>query len=140
MVTPVSIIGEFGERTTRGGYEIIENCIVEQPWSNGKAGIQGRLGLRYRNFRAKRGMHLTLNARAPITLTLFYPQVGTWRMKAHHREPSGKANSGLPETISDALDRRNARCVLQSLSDPPPPGISPRDEAVGSHLVDLRWK
>ena len=31
----------FSERSTRDGYEIIENWIVKQPWSNGKVGIHG---------------------------------------------------------------------------------------------------
>jgi len=31
----------FGERSTRDGYEIIEEWIVKQPWSNGKVGIHG---------------------------------------------------------------------------------------------------
>jgi len=36
--------GEFaymGERSIQDGYEIIENWIVKQPWSNGKVGIHG---------------------------------------------------------------------------------------------------
>jgi len=31
----------FSERSTRDGYEIIEEWIVKQPWSNGKVGIHG---------------------------------------------------------------------------------------------------
>ena len=31
----------FSDRSTRDGYEIIENWIVKQPWSNGRVGIQG---------------------------------------------------------------------------------------------------
>jgi len=31
----------FSERSTKDGYEIIEEWIVKQPWSNGKVGIHG---------------------------------------------------------------------------------------------------
>ena len=31
----------FSDRSTRDGYEIIEDWIVKQPWSNGRVGIQG---------------------------------------------------------------------------------------------------
>jgi hypothetical protein len=31
----------FSERSTRDGYEIIEDWIVKQPWSNGRVGIHG---------------------------------------------------------------------------------------------------
>lgn len=35
------MLGPFDERTKQDGYEVIENWIAKQPWSNGKVGIVG---------------------------------------------------------------------------------------------------
>jgi uncharacterized protein (DUF2126 family) len=98
------------------------------------------VGLRYRSFVPRRGLHPTLAEQAPVSLTLSHPHDGDWRITVHHWDPSGNAYPGLPKKIADARARRSARCVLEPLDVPPKPGTPPRDEAIGKHVVDLRWR
>ena len=97
-------------------------------------------GLRYRSFVPQRGLHPTLPSQAPVSLTFSHPQDGAWQMTVYQWDPSGEAYPGLPETIDEARSRRRDRCVLEKLDDLPPEGIPPREEAVGTHVVDLRWR
>lgn len=41
------LYASFSERTIQDGYEIIEDLIVKQSWSNGKVGIHGPLLVRF---------------------------------------------------------------------------------------------
>jgi uncharacterized protein (DUF2126 family) len=97
-------------------------------------------GLRYRNFVPYRGLHPTLGNQSPVVLTLSHPRHGHWSMTLHPWDPDGRAYPGLPATLEHARDRRRARCVLQRLDGPPPSASPPREEAVGSHVIDLRWR
>jgi uncharacterized protein (DUF2126 family) len=98
------------------------------------------IGLRYRSFVPQRGLHPTLGAQSPFSFTLSHPAQGSWRIAVHPWEPSGAAYPGLPATIAEARARRQARCVVDALDSPPTSCIDPPRGAIGSHVVDLRWK
>ncbi|MCM2374419.1 transglutaminase family protein [Aporhodopirellula aestuarii] len=97
-------------------------------------------GLRYRRFVPQRGLHPTLGAQTPLSFCLSHPTDGAWRMTIHLWDPTGAAYPGLPKTIDEARSRRQARCVIEKLDKPPTSLIAPPDEAIGTHVVDLRWK
>ncbi|WP_345685724.1 transglutaminase family protein [Novipirellula caenicola] len=97
-------------------------------------------GLRYRSFVPLAGLHPTLGAQSPLTLTLSHPIEGTWNITIHEWHPLGEPYPGLPSTIDEARERRAARCVVQSNDNPPAALTAPPAEAVGECVVDLRWQ
>jgi uncharacterized protein (DUF2126 family) len=104
------------------------------------AGSARVIGLRYRSFVPERGLHPTLGAQSPLSLCLSHPIDGSWRITIHQWDPTGAAYPGLPATIEEARARRRARCVVEKLDKSPTSSIDPPAEAIGSHVVDLRWK
>tara|TARA_R110002049_G_scaffold4601_5_gene32612 strand:- start:847624 stop:849855 length:2232 start_codon:yes stop_codon:yes gene_type:complete len=98
------------------------------------------VGLRYRSFVPQRGLHPTLGSQSPLSFCLSHPTEGSWQVTIHPWEPSGAAYPGLPATIDEARKRRRARCVIEKRSTPRPSVTTPPVEAIGSHVVDLRWK
>lgn len=104
------------------------------------AGPVRLIGLRYRSFVPWRGLHPTLPAQAPISLTVAHPVHGAWCLKVHEWRPDGDAYAGLPTDHVEARARRDARCVLEHLEDPPPESLPPPPAALGDHVVDLRWR
>ncbi|MCC9599433.1 transglutaminase family protein [Stieleria sp. JC731] len=97
------------------------------------------IGLRYRSFVPQQGLHPTLPAQDPLTLTLSHPDDRHWQINLHQWEPNGQAYPGLPVDLTDARSRRQARCVVKQLHRAPDAGQPPRQEAIGDHIVDLRW-
>jgi uncharacterized protein (DUF2126 family) len=97
-------------------------------------------GLRFRTFLPFRGLHPTLPPQTPLVFTLSHPRDGNWRITLHPWDPSGCAYPGLPESIAEARARREARCVVEALDQPPGPTVTPPENAVGSYVVDLRWR
>ncbi len=104
------------------------------------AGLARVIGLRYRSFVPQRGLHPTLGAQSPFSFSLSHPTDGSWRINVHPWDPTGAAYPGLPATITEARARRKARCVVEELDKMPISLVDPPVEAVGSHVVDLRWK
>ncbi len=111
--------------------------LVEAEDAAGKARV---VGLRYRSFVPECGLHPTLGAQSPLTFCLSHPAGGSWRITLCQWDPSGEAYSGLPATIEEARARRKARCVVEKLDNAPTSLIDPPGEAIGSHVVDLRWR
>ena len=105
-----------------------------------EAGAARLAGLRYRSFTPWRGLHPTLAAQVPVTLTLSHPLDGAWRITLHEWHPKGEAYPGLPASVVEARARREARCVLEALDEAPSPSAPPPEDAVGQHVVDLRWR
>ena len=103
-------------------------------------GMVRLVGLRYRSFTPWRGLHPTLGAQAPIALLLSHPTHGAWRLTLHEWRPDGAPYPGLPADRAEARARRADRCVLEALEGPPPQTCAPPVEAVGDHVVDLRWR
>ncbi|EMI21381.1 transglutaminase domain-containing protein [Rhodopirellula maiorica SM1] len=97
-------------------------------------------GLRYRSFVPLGGLHPTLGAQSPLTLTLSHPSEGTWQITLHEWHPLGEPYPGLPSTIDEARERRAARCVVKKIDGPPAALTPPPAEAVGKCVVDLRWQ
>ncbi|GAA4455131.1 transglutaminase family protein [Novipirellula rosea] len=97
-------------------------------------------GLRYRSFVPLGGLHPTLGAQSPLTLTLTHPADGTWQITLHEWHPLGEPYPGLPSTIAEARQRRENRCVVTPLDEPPTELTPPPVEAEGQCVVDLRWQ
>ena len=98
-------------------------------------------GMRFRTFVPFRGLHPTLPAQSPLTFTLTHPTSGSWRVCLHEWHPGSEPYPGLPATIVEARSRRRQRCVIEKLDKPPArPKTRPPDEAIGDHIVDLRWQ
>ncbi len=95
-------------------------------------------GLRYRSFAPPQGLHPTLGAHGPLTLTLTHAKHrGALRVSLHDWKPEGGPYEGLPRDLEEARRRRQARFVLEQLADvrldelPPPASLS-------DHCLDLR--
>ncbi|OYP36013.1 transglutaminase family protein [Rhodopirellula sp. MGV] len=97
------------------------------------------VGLRYRSFVPQRGLHPPLPAQDPLVFTLSHPDDRHWEISLYQWEPSGQAYPGLPDSLEEARTRRQARCVIKQLHRAPDPGQTPRNEAIGDHVADLRW-
>ena len=104
------------------------------------AGSLRLAGLRYRSFVPLAGLHPTLGAQSPLTLTLSHPVEGSWQVTLHEWHPQGEPYPGLPSTIAEARQRRADRCVVKSLDEPLTALTPPPAEAVGQCVVDLRWQ
>jgi uncharacterized protein (DUF2126 family) len=104
------------------------------------AGAVRLIGLRYRSFLPWRGLHPTLPAQAPLSLTVAHPVHGAWRLTLHEWRPDGGPYAGLPADHEEARARRDARCVLEPLDAPLPDALAPPAAALGDHMVDLRWR
>ena len=104
------------------------------------AGRARVIGLRYRSFVPQRGLHPTLGAQSPFSFSLSHPTDGSWQMTVHPWDPTGAAYPGLPATIDEARARRQVRCVVKAGNKQSTSFVDPPSEAIGSHVVDLRWK
>lgn len=96
--------------------------------------------LRYRRFAPQHGLHPTLPAQTPVQMVLSHPREGSWQITVHEWDPDGNPYPGLPKTVAEARERRAARCVLKRLEEFTEQGTQPCDQAVGPHVIDLRWQ
>lgn len=99
------------------------------------------MGLRYRTFVPRHGMHPALPAQGPLQLTLWHPvHPEALRLTLHDWRPDGRAYDGLPANLEEATARRLSRAVAEvqpapvvaTLRTPPPQALTP-------HALDLRW-
>jgi len=98
------------------------------------------LGLRYRNFAPRVGLHPLVPARDRLELILSRPGEGRHlRVTVHEWRPDGQAYAGLPVSLADAEARRQERVVAEvveasgSVSSLVPPA-----SAVTPYCLDLR--
>ena len=137
---------EIRLRSSRADCELSDWRLSVDDWAiplRDATDAEGRariIGLRYRSYLPARGLHPTLGAQSPLSFCLSHPLDGSWRIAIHAWDPTGAAYPGLPSTIEEARERRRARCVVTGMDEPPAAWIDPPAEAVGSHVVDLRWK
>ncbi|QDT10178.1 transglutaminase family protein [Planctomycetes bacterium K23_9] len=118
----------------------VDDWAIPQHDAQDADGAARVVGLRYRSYVPDRGLHPMLGSQSPLTFCLSHPVDGTWRITIHPWDPDGAAYPGLPATMTDARERRRARCVVKKIDGVATPLVDPPGEAIGSHVVDLRWK
>ncbi|MFM1891077.1 MAG: hypothetical protein RLZ44_154 [Pseudomonadota bacterium] len=75
-------------------------------------GPVGLLGVRYRSFKPWRGLHPSVPAQDPVTLSLVHAGGQGWSLRIHEWAPQGGGYPGLPEDAAAAQRRRAARFVV----------------------------
>ena len=108
--------------------------------SDGTA-VCGLLGVRYRSFKPWRGLHPSVPAQDPVTLSLRQPGSDQLlRVRLHEWAPGGGGYAGLPADAGEAQRRRAARFVVETLADAAesdPPRGTP-SYALTDYTFDLR--
>ncbi len=93
-------------------------------------------GLRYRVYRPTPGLHPTLRAQDPLTITVSLG-ARTIELELHNWIPGGGVYDGLPADAAEARKRRDARVIARER--PGAPELSPVPPALrGRFTVDLR--
>ncbi len=101
------------------------------------------LGLRYRSFVPKAGLHPSLGVQAPLTLQLC-PRAGPLKyvVQWHEWHPLGTGYDGLPSDLQQAQARRLERltlcCETLPTDQPAAPGAS-ASAGIRPYCVDLRY-
>jgi uncharacterized protein (DUF2126 family) len=98
------------------------------------------VGIRYRSFVPRLGLHPAMAARERLDLVLRHlPSGRALRIGLHEWQPEGGAYPGLPPDRAEARRRRRERVVVADLPPGDPgPCIPPPPEAVGDYCLDLR--
>ncbi|MBK1646626.1 hypothetical protein CKO25_18680 [Thiocapsa imhoffii] len=104
-------------------------------------GVAKVIGLRYRAFTPRQGLHPALKAQVPVRLILWHPaRHEAIAVTLHDWRPDGEAYQGLPADLAEAETRRLARCVTASIPAPRPEQLrAPPSESLTPHTCDLRW-
>jgi len=97
------------------------------------------LGVRYRSFVPRRGLHPSIRAEARIVIELLQRAQPLARITLHPWRPDGLPYEGLPRTAADARERRAERFVVErsALGPPPVPRAAP-PTALSRYCLDLR--
>jgi uncharacterized protein (DUF2126 family) len=98
------------------------------------------LGLRYRSFAPFVGLHPTLGAQSPLTLTLVHPAGDeAYAVSLHDWRRDGTPYPGLPQDLDEAARRRRERLVTARIARASvPPPLAPRAECLTPWCLDLR--
>ncbi len=129
LVRPLS--GRAGDL---GSWELaINGCRFILPHSTDAHGEAQVVGLRYRAFAPQVGLHPTVQAQAPLQLTLHDAmRERAYALQIHEWKPDGAAYEGLPHDEPEAANRRLERIVLSpaqfsraAMPAPPPGALSP---------------
>lgn len=106
-------------------------------------------GVRYSSFVPRSGLHPTLEAQTPLTLTLRHLNHPTqYVVKLHEWHPEGLAYPGLPTDLNDARERRAARMTVlaqdRPLSTAAPSEAKPvlprQTPGLTDYCLDLRYQ
>lgn len=97
-------------------------------------------GLRYRRFSPLQGLHPSIPAHGPITLTLRHRSLArATSVTLHEWHPQGMAYPGLPVDLQDAAARRAERFVVVTREAPTPEQrLEPPPTALSGYCLDLR--
>ena len=93
------------------------------------------------------GLHPTLQAQAPLTLTLKHARFATrYVVQLHEWHPAGLAYPGLPISLEDARVRRADRTTVVKQEEPVPPRLdtsesreAPVRPGLSAYCLDLRY-
>lgn len=96
------------------------------------------IGIRYRRFQPRRGLHPDVPVQAPLQLMLTHPDLPlTILISAHEWRPDQQPYPGLPADRLEAQCRRRERFVYRLLDTPPRSRDAPAS-AYGPYSFDLR--
>ena len=98
------------------------------------------MGLRYRAFTPRTGLHPGIGAQVPVVLTLLPPgtELGL-RITLHDWQPQGLAYDGLPASLAEAKRRISERFVVEQIdAGTVPDDLAPPADAVSGYCFDLR--
>jgi uncharacterized protein (DUF2126 family) len=98
------------------------------------------MGLRYRAFVPRTGLHPGIGAQGPVVLTLLPPGMEHGlRITLHDWQPEGKPYDGLPDSIDEARRRKHERFVVEQIAqNGVPEAMTPPPEALTDYCFDLR--
>lgn len=104
------------------------------------AGTVFIIGLRFRAFIPRIGLHPGIGAQAPIVLTLLPPgSEHALQITLHDWQPQGEPYDGLPESLDEAQRRKRERFVVKEIAtNTVPDAITPPTEALSDYCLDLR--
>jgi uncharacterized protein (DUF2126 family) len=135
VLRPLS--GKAGEL---GSWQLaINGCSFILPHATDAQGEAQVVGLRYRAFAPQIGLHPSVQAQAPLNLTLHDPmRERAFALQVHEWRPGGAAYDGLPRDEADAASRRLERIVLTPAEFSRAPAPAPPPGALSPWCLDLR--
>jgi uncharacterized protein (DUF2126 family) len=129
-----------GKALELGNWELAINGVKFQPAHATDAQGEAQVaGLRYRAFVPQIGLHPTVPAQTPLTLTLIDPtRAAAFTLVLHEWNPTGAAYDGLPRDEAEAARRRYERVVISPTAYQPSVLPAPPPGALSPWCLDLR--
>ncbi|MEY4549563.1 MAG: hypothetical protein RL685_5758, partial [Pseudomonadota bacterium] len=101
--------------------------------------VSAALGVRYRSFVPRRGLHPSIRAESRIVIELLQRGQPLARITLHPWRPDGLPYEGLPRNMAEARERRAERFVVERpVLGPPPIVRTAPASALSRYCLDLR--